>query len=279
MVKKFNKIIEYIENHLDSDIDKQVLEKLSTYSYAMLERIFSILCGYTLGEYIRLRRLSKAAVDLREGKEKVIDIALKYGYSSGDAFSYAFKKYHSVTPCAVRKGADFRILPPIRFSISVKGGKMLDIRIEEKKGFNFAGVLVAKNFRSISMRKWQEAMGKLNDIRLKINSDAQYFGACFESLDENVFHYMLGNIISDEEDISQTELEILKVPASMYAVVKLIGPVPDCIHEGWKYITDTFFPQEGYRHAETPDFEVYSNGDMGSQDYEMELWIPIKKEK
>ena len=74
-------------------------------------------------------------------------------------------------------------------------------------------------------------------------------------------------------------LSILEVPEAEYAVVKLKGIVPNCIHEGWKYVTGTFLPEQGYRHAETPDFEVYGEGDMYSPDYEMELWVPIVKDK
>ena len=74
-------------------------------------------------------------------------------------------------------------------------------------------------------------------------------------------------------------LNILEVPEAEYAVVKLKGIVPNCIHEGWKYVTGTFFPEQGYRHAGTPDFEVYGEGNMYSPDYEMELWVPIVKDK
>lgn len=277
-LKEFNEIIEYIEKHLDSEINEIEIAEISSYSYAMFGRIFSIISDFSLGEYIRLRRLSKAAIDLRETEQKIIDIAEKYGYSSVDAFSYAFKKFHNKTPFAVRKGADFRIFPPIRFSLSVKGGKMLEIKIKEKKGFKIAGLPVTRDLNSISMDSWKKLISKLNERGIQKLGSGQCYGACFEIGEQNTFCYMLGYDVSDEETSRQLGMEILNVPASIYAVVELVGQVPNCIHEGWQYVVETFFPQEGYKHAGTPDFEVYLEGNMSSPNYKMELWIPIENE-
>ena len=91
------KAIDYIEENLTEEINyEKVAEKSYSSSYHF-QRVFSILCGYSLGEYIRLRRLSLAG-----GKRKVIDIALKYGYDSPDSFAKAFQKFHGVTPSQAR---------------------------------------------------------------------------------------------------------------------------------------------------------------------------------
>ena len=84
------KAIDYIEANLTEEIDYEKVAAQSFSSSYHFQRVFSILCGYTLGEYIRLRRLSLAGTELVTGKEKVIDIALKYGYDSPDSFSKAF---------------------------------------------------------------------------------------------------------------------------------------------------------------------------------------------
>lgn len=94
MIHSFNQTIKYIESVLDDKIDEKQIPSLSGYSYPMFSRIFSILAGYSLSEYIRLRKLTKAAMDLKDTAEKVIDIAFKYGYESSDAFAHAFKKIH-----------------------------------------------------------------------------------------------------------------------------------------------------------------------------------------
>ena len=82
MMHQFNRTMEYLESKLDAEVDLQKFQQLSGYSYALFSRLFSILADMTLAEYLRNRRLSEAVMDLRESSEKVIDIALKYGYES-----------------------------------------------------------------------------------------------------------------------------------------------------------------------------------------------------
>lgn len=93
MIDSFNKTIRYIEATLEDEIQEKSIIRLSGYSYAMFSRIFSILTGNPLAEYIRSRKLTKAAFALRESKERIIDIAFQYGYDSPDSFSAAFKVY------------------------------------------------------------------------------------------------------------------------------------------------------------------------------------------
>ena len=127
IIKFFNQTIDYIETTLEDKIDEKKIVQLSGYSYPMFSRIFSILTNYSLSEYIRLRRLTKAALDLRKNEEKVIDIAFKYQYESPDSFSLAFKKYHNCTPMEVKQGKDFKIFSPIHLSLTIKGGKAMEI--------------------------------------------------------------------------------------------------------------------------------------------------------
>ena len=97
IMKAFNETIDYIDRVLDARPEAREIVRLSGYSDALFSRIFSMLTGCTLSEYIRFRRLTQAAADLRETDEKVIDLALKYGYESPDAFSAAFKTFHAPT--------------------------------------------------------------------------------------------------------------------------------------------------------------------------------------
>ena len=82
----------------------------------------------------------------------------------------------------------------------------------------------------------------------------------------------------NKEKATDLGLEIMDIPEAEYAIVELNGAIPGCIHDGWKYIVGTFFPQQGYRHSASPDFEVYSQGDMYDKNYKMELWVPIERE-
>ena len=88
---------------------------------------------------------------------------------------------------------------------------------------------------------------------------------------------MAGYEVTDRAKAEAMGLDILEVAATEYAVVELNGPVPDCIHAGWRYLMEVFFPEQGFQHSGAPDFEVYREGNMGTQDYRMELWVPIVK--
>ena len=88
--------IDYIEDNLTDDIDYERVAALCYSSPYHFQRVFGILCGYTLGEYIRNRRLSLAGAELAATEAKVIDVALKYGYESPDSFTKAFQRFHGI---------------------------------------------------------------------------------------------------------------------------------------------------------------------------------------
>ena len=94
--------VDYIEEHLTEEIDYDIVAKQSFSSTYHFQRIFSILCGFTVGEYIRNRRLTLAGSELATTDIKVIDVAMKYGYESPDSFAKAFQKFHGVTPSSAR---------------------------------------------------------------------------------------------------------------------------------------------------------------------------------
>ena len=127
------KAIDYIEAHLTEEIDYERVAAESFSSSYHFQRVFSILCGYTLGEYIRLRRLTLAGAELTGGGVKVIDIAMKYGYDSPDSFSKAFQRFHGITPSEARTdGNMLRSFSRLSIKITLEGGKTMNYRIEEK---------------------------------------------------------------------------------------------------------------------------------------------------
>ena len=287
MIKAFNETMKYIEETLTGRIDVRKIALLSGYSYPLFSRMFSIMVGYPLSEYIRFRKLSCAAIDLRETDEKIIEIAFKYGYESQDSFSLAFKKFHGHTPKEVIKGSAFQIFSPIRLSLSVEGGKNMDIKIMKKSAFKIAGVAERVEEGGDLPNVWDKLFKKVSEEKLESLGNGQSYGACYE-IEKNekenpeskyTVSYMAGYDVQNIDKAKDLGLSILEVPEAEYAVVKLKGIVPNCIHKGWKYVTGMFFPEQSYRHAGTPDFEVYSEGDMYSPNYEMELWVPIVKDR
>ncbi len=153
----------------------------------------------------------------------------------------------------------------------------MDICMEHKEGFQMAGLTMAAHPDADFTQAWKDLFSQFKEAQLMTLGSGQSFGACYDMSQDGSFRYMAGFDLSDPAKASSLGLEVLEVPAAQYAIVQLHGPVPQCIHEGWKYVLGTFFPQEGFRHAGTPDFEVYHQGDLHSPDYTMELWVPVEK--
>ncbi|HEM3617801.1 TPA: AraC family transcriptional regulator, partial [Streptococcus suis] len=112
-----------------------------------------------------------------------------------------------------------------------------------------------------------------------LQQNRQSYGMCFDVENPNKINYMACYHVSDIAKAREMGLEVKEIREAEYAILSLKGSVPTCIHEGWKYAMEVFLPEQGYMHAGTPDFEVYSEGDMYSPDYKMELWIPLSKKE
>lgn len=141
MLERMNAALRYIEEHLTTEIDFKEVARLALCSEYHFKRMFSFLAGVTLSEYIRRRRLTLAAFELRNSNIKIIDVALKYGYNSPDAFSRAFRSMHGVTPSeAKQNGQILTSFPRMTFQLSIKGGTAMNYRIEEKEAFRIVGI-------------------------------------------------------------------------------------------------------------------------------------------
>ena len=133
-IQRMNLVIDYIENNLDGEIEENRIAELSANPKGMFQRIFTVLTDMSLSEYIRKRRLTQAAFDIQNTDEKIIDIALKYGYSSADTFSFAFKNFHGITPSDTKKpDIQLQFFYPFvfEFKLSAKGGNDMQSRIIE----------------------------------------------------------------------------------------------------------------------------------------------------
>lgn len=277
IIKSFNSTIDYIETVLEDEIDEKKITHLSGYSYAMFSRLFSILTETTLSEYLRGRKLTEAAIALRDTDEKVIDIAFRFGYESSDSFGTAFKNFHGFTPSEVRNGKPFKLISRIQLALTVKGGRSMNITIQKKGSFTVAGFNEENINSSLCPKVWNKLYEKYSQEELASLGNGESVGICHDVESPNVINYMAGYIVTDVDKAKSMGLDILEVEEAEYAIVELKGVVPECIHNGWKYVMEVFFPEHGYVHSGSPDFEYYYEGDMDSKDYKMELWIPIVK--
>lgn len=241
MIQFFNETINYIESVLDNEIDEDEITRLSTYSYPMFSRLFSILTDITLSEYIRSRKLTEAAVLLRDTDIKVIDIAMKYGYESSDSFGTAFKKFHGFTPSEVRNGKPFKIVSRVQLVLSVRGGRSMNITIQKKNSFTVAGRNEQNINSSLCPSIWEKLYEKYSHDELASLGEGQSVGVCHDVENPSIINYIAGYIVTDVDKVKSMGLDILEIKEAEYAIVELTGSVPECIRNGWKYAMEVFF--------------------------------------
>lgn len=280
-LKSMNRAMDYIEEHLEGDMDYDAVARVACCPAGLFQRIFAVLADLPLSEYIRRRRLTQAAIDLTMTKEKVIDVALKYGYDSPDSFAVAFKRLHGISPTAAREhSAALKAYPKLVFSLILKGDTEMNYRIEQKPAFQAAGMAGVftngggENNKSIP-QFWQEHdkdIPKLIEVGGGCVTGKNLLGICYDGKNDGTFRYMIGI----EASSAPEGMETLEIPASTWAVFECLGPMPGAIQALWKRIMNEFLPNSAYCHAGTPDFELYYDGE-NDENYRSEVWIPVIK--
>lgn len=278
-IERLNGAVDYIEEHLTEDIDYEQVARVACCSSYHFQRMFSYMASVSLGEYIRRRRMSLAAVDLQGSEDKIVDIALKFGYGSPTAFNRAFQSVHGIAPSLVRDGGvSVKSFPPISFKITVKGVEEMNYRIEKKGEFRIVGVSqplhreIEKNFEVVP-QMWQKAGMDGTIPKLAGMMDGEPMGLLGVSVcnDEEVWRYYIAVASSKPVD---DPLEAYVVPASTWAVFTGSG-TNRSIQDLEQRIVMEWLPASGYEYANAPDIEVYLNADPQNAQYE--VWIPVVK--
>ena len=289
--ERMNAAIEYIEDNLAGEIDLNEAAKVACCSTFHFQRIFFAVNGLTPVEYARRRRLTLAARELSSGNSKIIDIAMKYGYESPDAFTRAFRQLHGITPQAAREpGVKLTAFPRVSFHIILKGGNDMDYRIIEKPAFDVVGK--ARKFTTVNGENfikipqfWDEFIqAKHYDVLMKLTqgktgpvTGADSLGVCIGIGGMEEFTYGIG--VEKPEKAVPAGFDIIHIPAATWAIFESIGPMPKAIQDVTKQIFEEWFPSTGYEHAAKPELEVYLPGDTSSPEYRCQVWIPIIKKK
>ena len=280
--------IDYVEANLTGEIDYEEAARCACSSQFHFQRVFGILCGFSLGDYIRMRRLSLAGEELSKGDAKIIDIALKYGYDTPESFSRAFTRFHGIAPSEAKRGGRVKVFTPPSVKLSLSGGSKMDYRIEKRDAFQVVckrksvGKPQAANATPDITAMWQEfgkdgTMARLIACMPEKPVMKGLLGICFSAeLDAKHFPYGIG-VEYDGRDIDD-DLEVVTIPAHTYAVFTSRGKMPDAFIETYNRIVTEFFPQSTlYEYAESVEFEVYSSNDVSDPNYKCEIWIAVNE--
>lgn len=271
-VDRMNEAINYVENHLNSEIDSEDIEKIVACPFTIFQRSFNQITGFSLSEYIRYRKLTCAAYDLQNTDNKVIDIALKYGYESSDAFSVAFKRLHGVTPSVVRKNnVKLTFYCRLYFTLTIKGVNKMDYKIINRKSFKVIGrrrttPYGAGTWAIIKNDGSAEAMKQLSGHMCDL-------GLCFGFGEDGSNDYMCG-IEWDKEDIPEFESYIY--PDATWLIFEADGKISEqVLNSVWQRINHEFLPQSKYRKSGLPTIEKYILWDDVADISKVEIWIPV----
>lgn len=246
------------------------------------QRMFSYLANMPLSEYIRRRKMSLAQADIQSG-EKILDVALKYGYESPTAFNRAFKAILGITPSALKKkSAVLKAFPPIRFSLSVTGGEELSFRIEKKDAFTIAGVSVElvndleMNFTAIP-KMWMKAslFGTVKKV-LALQDNPSVPGLLGVSIpgSSDTWRYYIACATGNRIQAASEKFEIADISSFTWAIFSGKGTNRD-IQVLEQRIVKEWLPSSGYEYDNGPDVEVYLSPDPKKAVFE--VWIPVVK--
>ncbi len=285
-LKQFNLAMQYIEANLDGEIDFEQVARLACCSEYHFRRVFSFLSGMPLSEYIRRRRLTQAAVELLHSDMRVIDLAVKYGYDSPDAFSRAFQGLHGVTPTQARMdGVLLQAVPPMTFQMTIQGGSNMEYRLVEKDAFYIVGISkrVALQYHGVNPEiaaMWASLTEE--DIRaLKQLSSVEPAGLLSASVNftegraEGASLDQFIGVATAQPHAGKWD--VLAVQPSTWGVFTARGRFPDALQDVWARIYSEWLAVSGYEINEGPEILWNESKDTSLPDYHSEIWIPLLK--
>lgn len=285
--------IDYMEAHLLMDIGADEVAEAVHISPFYFQKGFKIVTGYSIGEYIRNRRLYLAALDVLEGEEKVIDLSYKYGYDTPESFTKAFSRFHGLSPVQLKaQHSRMKVFLPLVIEVSIKGGNKMEFTIEKMEPMKMIGF--EKNFSFESSyqeipRFWDEfcrkymqpaasAEGTEKEMRQAVEENKiGEFGVCIDDKsEENEFRYLIAGLYQGGR--VPEGMKVFEIPAYEWAKFECAGSMPDALQTLNTRIFREWLPgNREYEIAAELNIEWYSEEDTESPDYHAGIWIPVKR--
>ena len=275
VIKQLNNAIVYIEENLCDEIDINRIAEIAFCPYDKFKRFFSYMTNMSVSEYIRKRRLTLAAYNLLNGQERIIDIAVKYGYSSADSFTRAFAKQHGILPTEVSSDTQLKVYPPVSFYVAIKGASELKFRITETNAINLRGI--SKEFTGIAADRFEQEhimwSNQHDDVQNQVSKTVE--GVWYGIWNKGTY-----SIAKQPDEISDNPSLIrITIPPGKYAVFSTDfgGFAGDVLPKLREKIFDCWLSDSGCRQSKDYEVEVYylyPKNEKHKRHYE--IWIPIE---
>ncbi|MDE5614881.1 MAG: AraC family transcriptional regulator [Treponemataceae bacterium] len=294
-----NRTIAFAEAHLRERLTVADLAKAAGISSFHLQRGFRIITGFSLGEYVRNRRLYCAALEVAGTERSILDIALDFQYETAESFTKAFSRFHGSTPSQVRSaGAKKSALPvtpflPVTISIHVTGGNKMDYEVVAVKGFTVIGferefpfehsyTTVPKFWDEISERYldrlWGGKTPETPQEKAVMEHGIGEFGICIDGADNGKFRYLIAGAYKGGH--VPDGMTTFDVPTGDWAKFRAVGPLPGSLQAVNTRVFKEWLPgNPDWEAAGQCNIEWYSTGDPNSPGYQSEIWLPVKRRK
>lgn len=287
MISALNRLVDLVEEHLTEPVDVDGWAKALGTTEHHLRRMFSSLAGMPLSEYARRRRMTLAAADVVSGSEDLLSIAVRYGYSSAEAFGRAFRAVHGTGPSRARRdGGPLRAQPHLRFHLTVQGSISMDVRILDRPAFRLAGYAarvplihegvnrhIAQHITSVPVAEHQ---------RLKALSETEPAGllAVSDDLDPDraegsELTYLHGVALLHSTPVPEG-LDQIEVPAGAWAVFRSAGPHPATLQQTWAATATEWFPSNRWRLRPGPEIVSVLERTEDFSVATCDLWLPVE---
>lgn len=281
-IQRMNRAIQYVEDHLEGEVDYEQAAKLAFCSSYQFQRLFCAIADIPLSEYIRRRRMTLAAMELQSSDIRVLDLAVKYGYDSADSFTRTFQRLHGVTPSQARaRGISLKAYPPLSFYLTIKGDTPMNYRMEEKNAFKIIGVKrtfilneapLSEMWTQLRQNGTTDRLAKLGRIPARGGIDG-LVGVCSNGNGDRFDYYVA--VVSDAP--TPEGFDDLTIPAATWAVFEFSGPLHETFAKAEKQIFTQWMPSSGYETPDGYEVERYFAGDTEAPDYRYEIWVPVVK--
>lgn len=274
--------LDYIEQNITQELSIEDIAAQIFISPFYFQKGFAMLCGVTVSEYIRCRRLALAGSALMATEDKIIDIALAYGYDSSDSFTKAFTRFHGATPTAVRRGgAMAKTFAPLKIKFTLEGGYSMEYKIVDKDAFTVVGLS-----QTYSYDEAKTGIPKMWAEFLKSDASKQACGLYGINIDEAMggerFEYLIADNYNAAAEIPEGFVT-RTIPKHTWAVFICKGAMPQALQDVNKKIFSEWLPNakdydiaEGYCVELYDDPTKYAKG-TADENYYSEMWIPVKK--
>lgn len=286
MIGTLNALIDRVESGARDEIDVMAFARAHGTTEYHLRRMFSALAGMPLSEYVRRRRMTLAGAELAAGAANILDVAVRHGYGSVEAFGRAFRAVHGISPADARRdGGPLRTQPTLRFRLSVEGSTPMDVTITHQPAFVLAGhaaeVPLIHTGVNPHIQEHIAAIPPEEHARLKALGDAEPAGILAVTADiepdapeGSPLTYLHGVALQASTPVPD-DLDSIVLEAGAWAVFASSGPFPETLQNLWAATATEWFPSNPWRLRPGPSIVRYR--EFTGTHASCELWLPIEQ--